>query len=153
MKMMSASFLRWPQVLLAVLLLAALSALAADGDLKLEAQLVWGTNDQPKDKTLKPVSPEVVRKLQRLPFKWDYYYVMNVKTFTAEAKETTKVEMSKDCEIALKNLGEERVELTIVGQGKTVGKITQSLKNGHLLVTGGNAENFSGWFVVLNQVK
>jgi len=138
---------------LIVLLAATLLVCAAEGDLKLEAQLVWGTNDQPKNESLKAVTPEIAKKLQRLPFKWERYFVMHEKSFSATAKDTTDVEMSKNCKITVKNLGDERIELTIIGKGKSVGKITQSLKNGHTLVTGGNAENFSGWFIVLRESK
>jgi hypothetical protein len=130
----------------------AVSARAAQGDLKLEAQLIWGTNDSPtKDGTNLLVKPNLEKKLKRLPFKWERYYVMHTQSFSAAENQTAKVTMSTDCEIAVKNIGNSRVELSLVGKGKSVGKITQSLDKGQTLVTGGNADNLTGWFIVLRQ--
>ncbi len=137
-------------MVLTLLMSASAAALAADVELNLEAQLVWGSNDKPTDTSLKPVAPAILKKLQGLPFKWEHYYVMSLKTFSV-GSEPKQVALSKDCEIAVKNLGGERVELSLIGKGKPVGKITQSLQGGHTLVTGGNAENLTGWFIVLRQ--
>lgn len=128
----------------AVLLLwfAGTSARAADGDLKLETQLVLGTNDaQPKDTGLKPVSHSIEKKLKHLPLKWDHYYVVSGKKFTVANGKSRNITLSKDCQISVKNLGEARVELTLMNQSQTVGRITQSLNKGQTLVAGGGAEN------------
>ena len=63
-----------------------------------------------------------------------------------------KKRMSKDCEIKVRNMGKSVVEVSLIGKGEPVGKVTQALPKGELLVTGGNAENFTAWFVVLKQV-
>jgi hypothetical protein len=133
--------------------LFSISARAADTDLNLEAQLIWGSNDTPaNDATNNLVRPKIEKKLKRLPFKWEHYYVVNTQSFSVPQNETAKVTMSSDCEIVVKNVGNERVELSLIGKGKPVGKITQSLAKGQTLVTGGNAENLTGWFIVLRQV-
>lgn len=125
-----------------VFLLAGASALADQGDLKLEAQLVLGANDtKPKDAGLKPVSHDIEKKLKRLPLKWEHYYVENGKKFTLSADVTKKVALSKNCQISVKNLGDSRVELTLVDHDKTIGRITQSLHKGQTIVTGAGAEN------------
>ncbi len=132
--------------------LAGQAAHGAPAQLKLEAQLIWGTNE-PKspDPTHKPVEPEVKKKLQTLPFKWANYYEVNRVQFTVTQGRTNRVVMSKECEIVVKNLGNTVVELTLFGRGERVGTITQALPKGELLVTGGNAPNFTAWFVVLRQ--
>ena len=121
-------------------------------DLKLEAQLIWGTND-PKspDPNHKPVDPDVAKRLKTLPFKWANYYEVTRKQFAVPEAGVRSETMSKECEIRVKNLGRSVVELSLVGHGEHVGKITQSLPKGELLVTGGNAPNFTAWFVVLRQ--
>jgi hypothetical protein len=137
----------------AVFLLLAVSGEGAfAADLKLEAQLIWGTND-PKspDPKHKPVGPEVARKLRRLPFKWENYFEVTRKQLVVPSGAVKSEAMSKDCEIRVKNLGNSTVEVSLFGKGKPVGKITQALPKGELLVTGGNAENFTAWFVVLRQ--
>ena len=145
----------WLGRVAAVLLLIAFTgARVMAGDMKLEAQLIWGTNDEkspnPKHKR---VEADVDKKLKKLPFKWKNYFEVTRKQFTVAEGGSQSVELSKDCEIKVRNLGNDSVELTLLGKGKEVGKITQTLPKGELLVTGGNAENFTAWFVVLRQVE
>ncbi|HXF10591.1 MAG TPA: hypothetical protein VN625_07370 [Desulfuromonadaceae bacterium] len=121
---------------------AGANAFAAQGDLKLEAQLILGSNDEkPKDSGLKPVTKDIEKKLKRLPLKWEHYYVESGKKFTVGSDGTKKFSLSKTCAVSVKNLGEERVELTLVNQDKTVGRITQSLRKGQTLVAGAGADN------------
>jgi hypothetical protein len=131
------------------LLLAGISARAASGNLKLEAQLVLGSNDtKPKDAGLKPVAADIEKKLKKLPLKWDHYYVVSDKKFGVGSGDTKKTSLSKECQISVKNLGDQRVELTLASKGQNVGKITQSLHKGQTLVAGGDADNS---IVVLRQ--
>ena len=67
--------------------------------------------------------------------------------------EQKDVPVSKSCSIRVKNLGRQKVEVTLIGKGKEAGKITQALPKGELLVVGGNAENATAWFVVLKQAE
>ncbi|HKI70070.1 MAG TPA: hypothetical protein VKA67_10805 [Verrucomicrobiae bacterium] len=130
------------------------TAISRAADLKLEAQLIWGTNDaNSPNSRYRPVEPEVARKLKALPFKWSHYYVVNRVQFTVPENGERKERMSKVCEIQVKNLGDSQVQLTLYGKGEPVGKITQALPKGELLVTGGNAANSTAWFVALRQVK
>ena len=117
-----------------------------------EATLVWGTNDPlPEDSKLQPVEPAVARKLAKLPFKWKHYYAVEQKEFHVVEGKQTKVVMSDECEILVKSMKEDRVELTLRGKGQVVGKVTQKLAGNQMLVTGGNAENLTAWFVVLRR--
>lgn len=121
-------------------------------DLKLEAQLIWGTNDtKSPDPTHKAVDPDTQKKLKSLPFKWASYFEVNRQRFAVSGNATKKLSMSKECEILVRNCGTGSVEVTLFGKGERVGKITQALPKGELLVTGGNAANFTAWFVVLRQ--
>ena len=122
--------------------------------MKLQAQLIWGTNDEkPSDPNLKPIDPEVAKKLEGLPIKWKYYYVVTVKEFSVDEGATKNVEMSKECTVAVKNIDGTNVEVQLIGKGKPAGKVTKGLGKGKCLVTGGNAENFTAWFVFLKQVE
>jgi hypothetical protein len=122
--------------------LTVLTARAADGDLQLEAQWILGSNDTAAKG--KPVAPEIENKLKRLPLKWQHYSVISTQAFTVARDGAKTVSLGTDCEITVKNLGAERVELTLAGRGK----ITQSLRKGQTLVTGGNEDNS---IVVLRQ--
>jgi hypothetical protein len=122
------------------------------GDLKLEAHLIWGANDaKSPDPQHKPVDPEVAKKLKQSPLKWQHYFEVTRKQFVVPTAGSKKVAMSKDCEINVRNLGNSSVELSFFGKGQLVGKITQALPRGEMLVTGGNAANSTAWFVVLRQ--
>jgi hypothetical protein len=115
------------------LLLAGMAAHAADADLKLEAQLVLCSNDpQPKGQ---PVAPEIEQKLLRLPLKWQHYYVVSAQPFSVAKNESKPFALGKTA-LAVKNLGGEKVEVTVLGHGK----ITQSLRKGQTLVTNSNDE-------------
>ena len=120
-------------------LFAAVTTQAAQGELKLEAQLVLGSND---DQTgLKPVSKDIEKKLKHLPLKWQHYYVEAGKKFSLGADSTKKISLSKSCQISVKNLGDSRVELTLGSDDKTVGRVTQSLHKGQALVAGAGTED------------
>jgi hypothetical protein len=136
----------------ALLFLLAAGAPALAADLKLEAQLIWGSNDaKSPDPSHKPVDAKVAEKLKRLPFKWTSYFEVTRKQLSVPQGGATKVTMSKDCDVSVRNLGNASVEVTLFGKGQPVGKFTQALPKGELLVTGGNAANFTSWFVVLRQ--
>ncbi len=131
------------------------SSVAADGDLKFEAQLIWGTNDsQPADSKLKPINPKLEEKLKKSPFKWQYYYEVSRKKFSVSLNAEKKEEMSKQCAINVKNIGgKNKIEVQLFGKGKLVEKRMQELPKGKCLLIGGEAENTTSWFVVLEQAE
>jgi hypothetical protein len=139
-------------LLLAAICSAPATALAAD--LKLEAVLVWGTNDgKPEDSNLKPISEDIAKKMNCLPFKYTNYFEVNRKKLVLPQGGTEKAKMSKDCSVTVKSLEDGKVELTLMGKGQPACKITQELKKGKCVVTGGHAENSTAWFVVIKQIE
>jgi hypothetical protein len=123
------------------LLFAGIVASAADKDLKLEVQLVLGTNEAQTNG--RPVSLQIEKKLKRLPLKWGSYFVVSSQQFSL-TKDATNHLVLGGSEMIAKNLGGEKVELTMIDRGK----ITQSLKKGQTLVTNVRDPNS---FVVLRQ--
>jgi hypothetical protein len=123
------------------LLCASVTASADEKALKLEVQLVLGTNEAQTNAT--PVSPSIEKKLKRLPLKWGSYFVINSQKLSL-AKNATNHMTLGGSEMIVKNLGGEKVELTMIDRGK----ITQSLKKGQTLVTNVRDPNS---FVVLRQ--
>jgi len=140
---------------LVTILFALVSATAASaGEMKIEAQLIWGTNeDKSPDPNHKPIDPKLAKRLDRLPIKWKHYYVVTVKEFSVAQGKTNKVPMSKECEIAVKNVVGTIVEVKLFGKGKPPGKGSQGLGKGKCLLTGGDAENLTAWFVLLKLVE
>ncbi len=146
--------LAWFSVALAGLVLNPSPGGAAEPNLKLEALLIWGTNDtQSPEPKHKPVSPEVQKKLQELPFKWTSYFVVNRKVLEVPPKGSARVSMSEKCEIEVKNLGNTTVEVSLFGRREHVLNRKQALPKGETLVLGGNAPNATSWFVVLKQTE
>ena len=141
----------WMFALLLLLTLGAGRALAAE--MKLEAHLIWGTNDEKSpDPSHKRVGPRIQKRLSLLPFKWKNYFEVNRRQFSVDKDGSKKLSLSKDCEVEVHNLGDNLLEVSLFGKGKLVGKIKQPLPANEVMVLGGNAENTTAWFVVLRQV-
>jgi hypothetical protein len=134
------------------LLCPAGSAVAETGDMNLEAQLIWGTNDSKTDSKLKAAGPILSEKLKHSPFKWEHYFEMHRELFKLRRNEEKTLTMSRNCVISITNLGDDQVKFQLFGKGKLANTVTQALPNGQLLITGGDAENSTAWFVVLRQV-
>lgn len=137
-----------------VLCLSMTAGSAQTAALKLEAQLLWGTNDgtSPNPKH-KPVEPEIRKKLKELPLKWTNYFEETRKSFDVAEGSANKVSLSDRCDVEVRNLGGNKVEVTHFGKGEKVVKQTQTLKKGELLVLGGNAPNSTAWLVVLKHAE
>jgi hypothetical protein len=146
------SILKWSLGLwLAAFASSLFAASAPAGEVKFEAVLVWGTNDDKSpDPSHKPVSASLAKRLK--DFKWTHYFEVARKNI-AVGKDEKRVPMSKDCTIAIKVLDKGQVEVTLIGKGKTVGTIKKELKKDGCLVTGGNASNSTGWFIVIKRVE
>jgi len=118
-----------------------------------EAQLIWGTNEKQSDPKLKPADPKLVEKLQKSPFKWNYYFEMHKENIKLKLNEEKTVTMSRNCVISVTCLKDEQVKFELIGKGKLANTVTQDLPKGRLLITGGDAENSTAWFVVLKRVE
>ena len=140
---------RWFVVMISLVVVTSLGARA--GDMKLEAQLIWGTNDDKSpDPKHKPVDADVKKRLSDLPLKWKNYFEVNRNEFTVPEGESRKVAMSKKCELEVKNLKKNKVEVSLVGKGE---KRTQPLPKGEILVLGGNAPDSTSWLVTLKRIE
>ena len=122
--------------------------------MKMEAVLVWGTNEQksPEPKH-KPISPEFKKKLQELPLKWTNYFEVNRVVFEAPLSQVTNVALSAKCRLEVRNLGQSKVEVSHLGSGKRVGTRTQSLPKGETLILGGNAPGATSWLAVIRRLE
>ena len=135
-------------------LLAAISARADSGDMKIEAQLIWATNDKedPNPKH-KPVAGEIREKLNQLPLKWVNYFEVNKISLDIPKGESRKARLSDKCEVEIKNIDGTQVEVALLGKGDPVWKRIQSLPKGEILILGGNAPNATAWLVALKRIK
>jgi hypothetical protein len=153
MKSVFPSVARFGWLAAALLFSAVLVNGATAADLKLEAQLIWGTKEpkSPNPKH-KPVDADVRKKLDSLPLKWSHYFEVNRKQFEVSPTNTKWVDLSEKCAVEVKNLGANKVEVSLVGKGRTVWRGIQSFPPNEILVLGGNAPDDSGWLVALKRV-
>jgi hypothetical protein len=141
-------------IFVAALVLPTGSARAQSSDTAtFEALLIWGTNDTKTDPKLKPADPELAKKLKKSPFKWEHYFEMHRELLKLKLNEEQTVKMSRNCVISVTYLKDDQVKFQLIGKGTLANTVTQALPKGQLLITGGDAENSTAWFVVLRRVE
>jgi len=138
-----------------VFFFVAVGSVALAEDLKLEAQLVWGTNDKKApNPRVKPVEPEIRKKLAELPLRWTNYFEINRKQFEVPHGRTGKTALSEKCSLEVKSVEDKKVEVLWYNKkGELVGRQTQPLPQGELLVLGGNAPNSTCWLLTLKRLE
>lgn len=136
---------------LAAILGLALSAIAADKQMRLQALLVWGTSANPPSNSHKPVEPELARKLQT-SFKWSNYFEVNRTDFVVPNSGIVNVPVSAKCAIEVKRIAKSTLEVGYIGKGKPVERRIIEITKGNPLIYGGNAPNSNAWFVVLKRL-
>jgi hypothetical protein len=120
-------------------------------DLKLEARLIWGANDEKETVKYKPVDPELAENLHRM-FKWKNYYQISNQTAAVPLNKTCTLNMSDHCTLQVKNVGASRVEVNCIGEGKQVHRGAYTLVPPQWLVLGGNDKDNTAWFIGLRAV-
>jgi len=140
---------------MALVLLAGGEVRAQPADMKLQAFLLWGTDESkpPEGKTYKPVGPDIRQKLKELPLKWTNWFEVNRVAFAVPQGAVKEVPVSEKCQVNVKKLTGSEVEVSLIGKGKEVVKRKQSLPKGEILVLGGNAPNSTAWLVVLKRIE
>jgi hypothetical protein len=146
---------KFPAALLFLFLLGfGFSSTARATDLKVTAQLVWGTNDETSpDPKHKPVDAELAKKLSSI-FKWKNYFRVSRKTQTIPARQTRKLVMSDKFFVNVTDIEGPRVEVTVYGENKLLNKTVAPLVvDGDALIIAGDDKNAAAWFVVLQAIK
>ena len=131
----------------ALLFLMATGLPAFAGEMKLEARLIWGTNTDTNSNTR--VQDQRLTKALSGIFKWKNYYEITNRTATIAQDATCSLEMSSKALLKIKNLDGTRIEVSCIGEGKSVTKTVHSLPSGEWLTLGGNVQNDSAWFIVI----
>jgi len=137
---------------LALLLLVGSTFDTLAANLKLEAKLIWGTDDEkspnPDHKEVDPATKERLRKV----FKWKNYFVVNRVVKEVPSRSSNQFKLSPDCTIEIKELEGPKVEVTLIGKGKEVHKTTLTINKGESVVYSGDDKNQSAWFVIITEL-
>ena len=121
-------------------------------ELKLEAKLIWATNEEKSpDPNHKPVDPATAEKLRKI-FKWKSYFVVNRLVKVVPSRGSNRFELSKQCTVEIRELEGPRVEVKLIGDGKEVHKTTKSLSRGEWFTYAGDDKNESAWFVIITEL-
>ena len=138
---------------LALLLLAGTTVETLAANLKLEAKLIWGTDDDNKspDPDHKEVDPATREKLGKV-FKWKNYFVVNRVVKEVPSRSSNQFKLSPDCTIEIKELEGPKVEVKLIGKGKEVHKTTLTISKGQSVVYSGDDKNQSAWFVIITEL-
>lgn len=124
---------------------------AAAADIKLEIQLIWGTNEEASsDASHTPVESVVAKKLSM--FKWKNYFRVSRQEVVVPSRSSKRIALSKKCEIEIKELEGPRIEVNVYGQGKHVKKITENISKQNSLTIAGDDKNDCAWFIVIKEL-
>lgn len=148
---------RWAAAALMLAGALSLGACQAEAmEVKLRAQLIWGTNgDRPKGGEYKELTGKLKEKLARV-FKWKNYYQVKDQPVAVKPGETQRVKMNDQCELELRVVDDFTLEVRLFGEGgaliQTLRQPLQAMRQGELAVLAGDSKERSGdaWFVVLS---
>jgi hypothetical protein len=139
------------RILLALLAGLLLAAGASASDIKVEAVLAWGTNgEKPKDANLKVLDKATTEKLTKV-FKWKNYFEVNRKKATIPSRSSSKIAVSKECEVEITELEGSKVAYRLIGKGNPVNKTVVALSRGESFVIAGEDKNETAWFIVITE--
>lgn len=128
--------------------------MASAADRKLEARLIWGTNEEKSpDASHKLLDGELAKKLGDMPLKWKKFFEVNRQVFSINATNYTKIVMSKKCYIEVKDKGANNVTVKVYGDGKQVKRVDKPLPKGDVLTVGGDAKDNNAWFITVRPVN
>lgn len=120
---------------------------AADQPLNLEVKLIWGTNDaESPDPAHKKLDSSLTKWLGKT-YQWRNYFEVNMQSVVLPLNTLKRIRLSKDCELALKNLGSSKLEVEVFGRGQNVGKVVHKLPEKDRLVIAGEDKNDTAWFI------
>ena len=148
----------YPVACLAFLLLLPVSSRAADASAskKFLSQLIWCTDKaKPADQDLKELNTKLVGKVRRI-FKWQNYFEVSRQLLTLPDDEGKRFRVSKRCEVVVKELEGEQIEVFLYGDKKLTNKAVHKYgpiltKGEHLMIGGDDKDNYGdAWLLVIS---
>ena len=136
----------------------ALPLSASATDLKIQAQLAWGTDDsKPPGKELKEMDPKLREKFRHL--RWKNYFVVEAKTAVVAGKALQRLKLSEKCSVEVREVADGNLEIRILGvkaDGQPAVIKTEycpiaKLKAGHIFAFAGDTKEKwdDAWLVIV----
>ncbi len=118
-------------------------------ELKVQAQLIWGTNEgKSPNPSYKEVDPKLAAKLQKV-LKWKNYFEVSHDSTAVLPNKAKRLKLSPKCEVEITNYGKSNIEAKLFGEGKFMVRKRQTISATESLVLGGDAKDGNAWIVVL----
>lgn len=123
-------------------------------EIKLEAKLIWASNEPKSPKPEhKPADEATVAKLRK-PFpQWKYFFVETNVVQVVPSRGSNKFTLSKACTLEITELEGPRVEVKLIGNGKPVHKTIKEISKGGWFVYTGDDKHESAWIVIVTQLE
>ncbi len=135
------------------LVLATGVLVASAAERRLEARLIWGTNEEKSPNAQhKKLDADIARRLEAIPFKWRNYFEVNRQTIVINDQSYTRTRMSPECEIEVKDKGDSKVTVKLYGKGVLVKRVDKGLPKGEILNIGGDANGSNAWMILVRAV-
>ena len=136
----------------------ALPLSASASELKIQAQLAWGTDDsKPPGKELKELDPKLREKFRHL--RWKNYFVVEAKTASVAGKAPQRLKLSEKCSVEVREVADANLEIRILGvkgDGQPAVIKTEycpiaKLKAGHIVAFAGDTKEKwdDAWVVIV----
>jgi hypothetical protein len=147
---MNVNLWNWFARIFVICLLAGSSALAEE--LKIEARLIWGTNDDKSpDPGHKQVDAKTAESLRKV-FAWKNYFEVSRTNGVVPNRGTNSFTVSKHCTVEIAEMEGPKVGVLLIGKGKPQNRTVKALSRGEPFVLGGDVKDGSAWFVIISQL-
>jgi len=138
-----------PWLCLCLFLAGGVATASAGNDLKMRATLIWGCDqEKPTDPKIKPVSPELAKRLSGV-FKWKHYFEVKTEEAAIQEKSVKKFILSDKCTVEVRNDGK-MYNAKLFGEGKLLKTLDQAAKAEVTLA--GDDKDMTAWFVIMTPV-
>jgi hypothetical protein len=122
------------------------------GDTKIEVSLAWGTNDEKSpDPDHKELDKKLAERLGKI-FQWKHYFLVNKQEKAVQKDGYTKFTLSEDAVVEIKDLGDSKFEIKLIGKDKLVTTRTEVIVKGDITALAGDVKNTDcAWFILIRQ--
>lgn len=132
-------------------MIACASSVRAD-DTKIEATLVWGTNDEKSpNKDHKELSPDLAERLAKI-FQWKHYFHVNSVEAKVKSDSHSKFKLSDKALVEIKELEGSKFEIKLYNHDKLITTRTEVIEKGDITAIAGDVKGSDcAWFILIRQ--